>query len=254
MSYAASREDRQAAVSLRTMERWGASATALGLVAYGVGRRSADGWCVAACAAPLAYLAMTGRWPVLSKRHQLRREQAGDREQAGGDAAAARGIHVRESVRLERPADEIYRFWSKLENLPLFMANLERVTELGGDRSRWVARGPARVAVEWDAEITERRENRLIRWQSLPGADVAVKGTVTFDPVRAGRSTQVTVTLQFAPPGGRAGALLATVTGSNPSQTIREDLRRLKQVLEAGEIPRVTSSDMETPAQARSVR
>jgi uncharacterized membrane protein len=247
MSYATSREDRQAAASLRAIERWGASATALGLVAYGVRRQSAEGWCVAACAAPLAYVAMTRHWPVLSNRRQRRREQA-------GEVAAADGIHVRESVRLERPADELYRFWSKLENLPLFMANLERVTDLGGDRSRWVARGPARVAVEWDAEITERRENRLIRWRSLPGADVAVAGAVTFDPVRAGRSTQVTVTLHYAPPGGRAGALLATVTGSNPSQTIREDLRRLKQVLEAGEIARVTSSDMKTPVQARSVR
>jgi uncharacterized membrane protein len=133
------------------------------------------------------------------------------------------------------------------------MANLERVTDLGSDRSRWVARGPAGVTVQWDAEVVERRENALIRWQSLPGGDVSVKGAVTFDPVRGGRSTQVTVTLQFAPPGGRAGALLATVTGSNPSQTVREDLRRLKHVLEAGELPRATAADMPTPEHLRSL-
>jgi uncharacterized membrane protein len=46
--------------------------------------------------------------------------------------------------------------------------------------------------------------------------------------------------LQYAPPAGKAGALVATLVGREPSQTIREDLRRFKQLLEAGEIPRAT--------------
>ena len=236
------REYRQSpTASLRTIERWGASATALGLVAYGMQRRSAEGWLVAACAAPLAYVAVTGHWPTLPDHDvaDARRLEAGRR--------AASGLRVREAVRLEKPVEEVYRFWSELRNLPAFMASLERVTDLGGNRSHWVARGPAGVTVEWDAEIVERRENALIRWQSLPGGDVSVTGSVTFDPVRDGRSTQVTVTLYYAPPGGRAGALLATVTGSNPSQTVREDLRRLKQILEAGELARATPADMPTP-------
>jgi uncharacterized membrane protein len=254
MRAAITREYRQGpTASLRTIERVGASATAVGLLAYGVRRQSADGWCVAACAAPLAYVALTGHWPTLTSQ-TFRGARGAEQHPGAEEHPAARALNVRESVRLERPVDEVYRFWSQLDNLPRFMANLERVTDLGGDRSRWVARGPAGVTVEWEAEITERRENRLIRWQSLPGADVAVKGLVSFDPVREGRSTQVTVTLHYAPPGGRAGALLATVTGSNPSQTIREDLRRLKQVLEAGELARATASDMPTPAEARRVR
>jgi uncharacterized membrane protein len=62
-------------------------------------------------------------------------------------------------------------------------------------------------------------------------------GSVNFDTVRNGRSTQLTVHLQYAPPAGRAGSLVAMVFGREPSQTIREDLRRLKQLLEAGEFP-----------------
>jgi uncharacterized membrane protein len=61
---------------------------------------------------------------------------------------------------------------------------------------------------------------------------------VRFDEVRGGRSTQVTVHLQYAPPAGRLGAYAALAAGREPSQTIREDLRRLKQLLEAGEIAR----------------
>ena len=80
--------------------------------------------------------------------------------------------------------------------------------------------------------------NEVIAWRTLPGADVMSAGSVNFDTVRNGRSTRVSVRLQYAPPGGRAGALAATLFGREPSQTVREDLRRLKQVLEAGELAR----------------
>ncbi|MEO8095088.1 MAG: hypothetical protein ABI632_09150, partial [Pseudolysinimonas sp.] len=79
-------------------------------------------------------------------------------------------------------------------------------------------------------------ENRLIAWRSLPGSEVSTAGSVSFSTVRSGRSTQVAVNLQYAPPGGRAGALLARLFGRAPDQTIREELRRMKQLLETGEI------------------
>jgi uncharacterized membrane protein len=156
-----------------------------------------------------------------------------------------RGIHVREAIRVEKSLAEVYRFWRQLENLPRFMTNLERVTDLGSGRSHWVAKGPAGMAVEWDAEILNEEENRLIAWRSLPGSDVVTAGSVNFDAARNGRHTQVTVHLQYAPPAGRLGALVATVVGREPSQTIREDMRRLKQLLEAGEIAQAVPRDAE---------
>ena len=72
-------------------------------------------------------------------------------------------------------------------------------------------------------------------------SDIVTAGSVNFTAVRGGRSTQVSVHLQYAPPGGKTGAFIASLFGREPSQTIREDLRRFKQVLEAGEIPRATA-------------
>ena len=95
----------------------------------------------------------------------------------------------------------------------------------------------------WEAEIINDVENKVIGWQSLPGGDVVTAGSVNFDTVRDGRSTQVSVHFQYAPPGGRAGSLLAMLFGREPSQTVREDLRRLKQLLEAGEFPHARLSD-----------
>jgi uncharacterized membrane protein len=154
----------------------------------------------------------------------------------------ARGIHVRESIRLEVPRGDVFRFWRRLENLPLFMNHLERVTDGGDGRSHWVTAGPAGLTVEWDAEIINEVENRVLAWRSLPGSDVVTAGSVNFDAVRGGRSTQVSVHLQYAPPAGKAGTLVASLFGREPSQTIREDLRHFKQLLEAGEIPRASAT------------
>jgi uncharacterized membrane protein len=222
------------------VERLVSVATAAAAIAYGVSRRSVPGICLAAAATPLAYRGLVGTWPRLNQ------------DRANGDTrvalAGSRGTHVRESIRLEKPLDEVYRFWRRFENLPRFMTHLERVVDLGHGRSHWVAKGRGGVNVEWDAEIINEVENKVIGWRSVPGSAVVTAGSVNFDRVRNGQMTQVSVHLQYALPGGRATALLATLLGREPSQTIREDLRRLKWLLEAGEVPRTTP---ERPEEAR---
>jgi uncharacterized membrane protein len=185
---------------------------------------------IAVAAAPLVYRGLAGEWPRLGfgvKEVDTKTALSGDR-----------GIHVRESVVIEQPIDEVYRFWRHLENLPRFMNYLESVTDLGGGRSHWIAKGPADVKFGWDAEIINDVRDKVIGWRSLPGSDVVSAGSVRFSRTRGGRATRLTVHLQYAAPGGRAGSMLASMLGREPSQTIREDLRRVKQLLEAGEIPR----------------
>jgi uncharacterized membrane protein len=214
---------------------WLALGTGALLLVVGATRRSMLGACLAASSAPLLYRGINGSWPDVLDGHV----------QPGGTKAAlggARDVHVRESVRLEVPVAEVYRFWRRLENLPQFMTHLERVTETRGGRSHWVARGPAGLAVEWEAEVINEIENTLLAWRSLPGSDIETAGSVTFDTARGGRSTQLSVHLHYAHPAGKAGSLVASLIGREPSQTVREDLRHFKQLLEAGEIPRATAT------------
>jgi uncharacterized membrane protein len=229
---AAARDDRT--ISLTEVEKWLALTTGAVLLLTGASRRSAMGTCLAMSSAPLLYRGITGRWP--NGKSDV---DAADTRRA---LANDRGILVRESVRLEVPVAEVYRFWRRLDNLPRFMTHLARVTEAANGRSHWVAAGPASVAVEWEAEIINEIENKVVAWRSLPGSDVVTAGSVNFDPVPGGRGTQVTVRLQYDPPGGKAGALVASLFGREPSQTIREDLRHFKQLLEAGEIPRAMAN------------
>ena len=221
--------------SLADAENWLALGTGALLLLFGASRRSTAGACLAASSAPLLYRGITGRWPgVLNGCVQ--------RDSTKSVLGGHRGVHVRESVRLEVPIGEVYGFWRRLENLPRFMTHLKRVTETPDAKSHWVAAGPAGLAVEWEAEVINEIENKVIAWRSLPGSEVVVAGSVNFDTAPGGRGTQVSVQLQYAPPAGKAGALVASLFGREPSQTIREDLRHLKQLLEAGEIPRATAT------------
>ena len=229
--------DRTSGPSVDQLQRWGALAAAAAVIGYGVTRRSIPGLLMAAGAAPLAWRGATGRWPAACAA--LVSSSGETREALSGP----RGIRVRESVRLECPIEEVYRFWSRFENLPTFMPNLAEVTDLGGGRSHWVARGPGGVRVQWDAEIINEIQNKVLAWKSLPGGDVVSAGSVTFEPARGADSgTQLTVTLQYEPPAGKFGQLVAKAFGREPAQTIREDLRRLKQLLEAGEIAKAAGA------------
>ncbi len=132
--------------------------------------------------------------------------------------------------------EEAYRFWRDFENLPRFMNRLETVTKLDDRRSRWVAYGPTGQSIRWDAEITEERENEYLAWRSLPGSDVQVNGHVQFEQAPSGRGTLISVQIEFTPPAGMSSAM-AKFLNKGANFAIRQDMRRLEALMEAGEIP-----------------
>ncbi len=148
----------------------------------------------------------------------------------------AREIHLETSVAIDKSPEELYAFWRDFKNLPLFMKNLESVTVVDELKSHWVAKGIGAAKVEWDAEIYNEKENELIAWRSLENADVVNAGSVRFQKAPSGHGSYVRVTVNYNPPAGKLGATLAQLLGGEPKQLIKEDLRRLKQLMEAGEI------------------
>jgi uncharacterized membrane protein len=142
------------------------------------------------------------------------------------------GIRVEKSVIVTRDRSDLYHFWRNFRNLPQIMNHLEEVRVLSPTRSHWVAKAPVGTKVEWDAEITSDQENELIAWRSLEGATVANAGSVRFLHF-AEHETEVRVSLEYDPPGGRLGAFIATIFGENPEQQITEDLARFKHMMES---------------------
>ena len=211
--------------SLTNLEKWMAISGGSLLLLFGVTRRSVPGLGVALASGPLLYRGVTGRWPAF-----LAPNGASDDTKVA--LSGDRGTNVRDSILVNRPVDEVYRFWRQLGNLPDFTSHLESVTEEAPGLSHWVAIGPAGLRVEWDAEIINEIENELIAWRSLPGSEIVSAGSVNFDPAFGGASTWVMVNFQYAAPAGHAGDLIASLFRRAPSQMIREDLRRFKTLME----------------------
>jgi len=145
------------------------------------------------------------------------------------------GIRVEKTVTINKPIEEIYRFWRNFENLPRFMDHLESVRVTDDTHSHWKAKGPAKKSVEWDAVIINDIANEVIAWKSTD-AQVANAGSVRFRSAPGGHGTEVTVNLEYEPPAGKAGMLVAKIFGEEPTQQVQDALRHFKQVMEAGEI------------------
>jgi uncharacterized membrane protein len=216
-------------VNVGRRERWISAVAAAAVVAYALRRRRGRGLMLPFAGALLGR-AVSGRCAV---NQVLGRNSALD-EPASSVASVRRGdgVRVDERIVLNRARSEVYRFWRNLENLPRFMDHLESVTVLDEERSHWVAKGPAGTRVEWDAVIHNEIPNALIAWRSLEGSEVDNAGSVHFSPTENG-DTEVRVVLRYDPPAGRMGAAVAWLFGEEPSRQVAEDLRRLKQVVEA---------------------
>jgi uncharacterized membrane protein len=213
-------------------ERWISAVAAAAVAAYGLRRRRGRR-ILLPIAGALIGRAVSGRCAV---NQMLGRNTAIDDMPSSSLTSVRRGdgVRVDESVVLNRPRGEVYRFWRNLENLPRFMDHLEAVTVLDERRSHWTAKGPAGSRVEWDAEIHNEIPNELIAWRSLQGSQVDNAGSVHFMPTENG-DTEVRVVLRYDPPAGKLGATVARLFGEDPSRQVADDLRRLKQVVEAGE-------------------
>ena len=195
------------------------SGAAGGLLALlGARRRGPLGLLMAAAGGYLVYRAATGNDPVM--------------QAAGGGNTSSKPIFVEHSVVIDRPAQQVYDYWRKLENLPSVMSHLESVTTLDDRRSRWVAKAPLGSHVEWEAEIVNDKPGERIGWHSLPGATVDNAGSVQFESL-AGGGTRVHVALSYRPPAGALGAAVAKMFGEEPSQQIADDLQKFKQTFES---------------------
>jgi uncharacterized membrane protein len=115
------------------------------------------------------------------------------------------------------------------------MEHLDDVRVLSPARSVWTAKAPAGMRVKWEARVINEVEGELIGWQSTANADVATAGSVRFVPLGPA-ATEIIVHLQYEPPAGKLGSLVASMFGEEPSQQIRSDLRRLKEMLEVKQV------------------
>jgi uncharacterized membrane protein len=218
---------KRLATNVSDVERPISVVAGIGLIAFGIASRSRGSGLLALLGGAMIYRGVTG---FCNFYRALGINSRGQNRESG--VHGNKGRKAVETIMIRRPRAEIYRFWRQLDNLPRFMPHLQRVEQIDEFRSHWVVRTVAGATVEWHAEIINERENELLAWQSLPGADVQNAGSVWFTDAPEG-GTKVKVDLDYYAPAGAIGDAVARIFGEAPGQQLQNDLRRLKELLES---------------------
>jgi uncharacterized membrane protein len=222
-------------VNVGDVERLASGIGGAFLIAAGVRRGSLGGLTLALLGGSLVYRSVTGH----CQAYCALGIDTSDKSTGSEDGHVHKGRLVKHSVTINRPAEELYRVWHDFENLPRFMIDVESVRTTGEGRAHWITKGPLGQTSSWETEVFREVPGHLIAWKTLPGAEVVHAGTIRFDPASADRGTVVTMEVNYEPPMGLVGTTIAKMIGKDPDDSVREDLRRFKQLMEAGELPTV---------------
>ncbi len=209
--------------NMSTLERI-LSATAGAILLYTslkrIGRRPLNKIYKASLGGFLLYRGATGTCPVYT--------------QLGIDGSRTTSVNIRDTFTVNKPKEEVYAFWRKLENLPKFMRHLSSVKEIDDIRSHWEAKIPENnpITVSWDAEIVKDDHNSFISWRSLPGSMIENAGKVEFRDALGRQGTEIRVMITYRPPAGHIGTGIAKIFNPMLDKMIREDVTNFKQYIE----------------------
>ena len=232
-------ERADASQNIGDIQRLVSAIAGTGLIMEALRRRTVAGGVMAVGGISLLYRAATGYCPAVAAMGIEMRPSRDPNRLGRRKVHSEQATKISRSVEINRPPNELYRFWRTLDNLPKIMSHLESVQVITDRLSHWVVKTMTGLpAIEWDAEIINDVENERIGWRSLNDAAVDHAGSVEFEPIGGGQKTRVTVTLQYAPIAGRLGTAVAKFIGEDPELKIADDLQRFKESMEAGNVLR----------------
>ena len=140
------------------------------------------------------------------------------------------------SVTIAAPRQELYARWTDAAGLSRFLTNVQSVEEGPDCTWRWTVAGPMGSEVTLLTRIVEQRKGEFLAWRSVEGSGIEAEGKVFFRDAPAGRGTVVEAIIAYQPPGGTVGHWIAKVFRADPRLQGRHELKRLKMLVETGEI------------------
>jgi uncharacterized membrane protein len=155
---------------------------------------------------------------------------------------------VRVGFTVAKQPQEVYDFASNPQNWGKFMHAVQ-IENRGQGRFALSIGKPAGIDLQSELEITDQKPGEYIAWASAERM-FEHRGVIHFKKVPGDRGTEIAVAAEYKAPAGPIARALASFVGWGPEQVVRESLRHLKQLLEAGEIPTTAGQ----PAGGRGVR
>jgi uncharacterized membrane protein len=166
----------------------------------------------------LLYRALTGHCAIYSARSVHR-------------WAAGTDIRVRTHVVVSRPREEVYAFWRRLENLPLFMKHLENIDELDARTSAWKLKIPGGMGdIRWEAKIVKEEKDTELSWHSVSGAAIHNTGKINFSDT-PGKGTRVDVMIAYGIPPGAIGERLAHLLTPAFGNKVEQDIHHFREYM-----------------------
>lgn len=210
------------------------------LLVRGLRRRSLGGAVSAIAGGALLSRGLRGRSRVY--RALETNVPTGDRSES---RAKAREPVAERSITVGKPAEDLEEFWRDPELLERIVGDFAEVSAAGGnededegeDRHHWRVSGPLDRPMEWESKLVEERPGELLRWESLEGATIPYEATIRFQPAPADRGTEVTLRVEYDPPGGTVGNAVLDRLDVVPETLVGKLLYRFKSLAETGEIP-----------------
>ncbi|MBC7914614.1 MAG: DUF2892 domain-containing protein [Pyrinomonadaceae bacterium] len=161
-------------------------------------------------------------------------------QQLGADSTKPEVINIKQQLTVNKPREEVYQFWRKLENLPLFMRHIEAVQEKDAIHSHWKARFSKNTPpLSWTAEIVKEIPNHFIGWHSVKGSVIEHGGKVEFNDSLSG-GTELQVVFSYHSPIGGIGTGVAKLLTPSLEKIIREDILYFKHFIETKKISEIT--------------
>lgn len=222
---------REAGPNVEGNERIGSGLLGSILVLWGLRRSGLTGALAVAGGVGLVGRAATGRCAI-KRAMQPRPYTRSVAKDHGWSSAAVTSA----AVTIARPRPEVFQLWRDFANLPRFMKHVEHIEVITPHRSRWTVKAPLDRVVSWTSYITEEIQNERIAWEAEGSAEVPNFGWVEFRDAPGDRGTEVRALVAYQPPYGEAGRLLNTLFKETPTYQMRDDLHRLKQMMETGEV------------------
>jgi uncharacterized membrane protein len=169
----------------------------------------------------LLYRAVSGHCPVYAAlpRHHRQADDSTD-------------IKVRTHLVVNKPRDEVYAFWRRLENLPLFMRHLDNIDELDAKTSAWKLKIPGGAGeIRWEAKIVKEEEGAELSWHSVPGAAIENTGKINFSDT-PGKGTRIDVMIAYRTPPGVIGERIAHLLTPAFHNRVEQDIHNFRYYME----------------------
>lgn len=144
-------------------------------------------------------------------------------------------IQAHASITIASEPEHVYGFWRNYANAPKFMSGVEDVRVVSDNVAEWRMRTLHGRTLSWVGETTEDVPGQRIGWRVIGSDVIAGSGQVEFTGGASPGLTEVRVRQEVRLPVAGGGWLSRTFM----ARRMEESLRRLKQLIETGEVARI---------------